>query len=163
MKITLFMVRSSSRKKNLGAQAGFLKSVFKEASLNYSSTELTWKGKVTPSPLSRTYTIKIIYKKGKRPKVSVLEPELVTPEGRKLPHIYAEDDLCLYYPNGKEWNAEKFLATTILPWTSEWLYHYEIWLATGTWNGGGKHPVSKRKSVTLGKRKKRNYSKRQIQ
>ncbi|MGH8092034.1 MAG: hypothetical protein ACREIF_00990 [Chthoniobacterales bacterium] len=29
------------------------------------------------------------------------------------------------------------LADTIVPWTSRWLYFYEIWLATGEWMGGG--------------------------
>jgi hypothetical protein len=28
---------------------------------------------------------------------------------------------------------------TIIPWTSEWLLHYECWLATGKWHGGGIH------------------------
>jgi hypothetical protein len=29
------------------------------------------------------------------------------------------------------------LATTIVPWIAEWLYHYEAWLATGVWSDGG--------------------------
>jgi len=33
-----------------------------------------------------------------------------------------------------------FLADTILPWAAEWLAHYEIWFATGTWYGGGEWP-----------------------
>ncbi|MYD87819.1 MAG: hypothetical protein F4018_15215 [Acidobacteria bacterium] len=28
----------------------------------------------------------------------------------------------------------------IVPWTSEWLACYEIWLATGKWLGGGTTP-----------------------
>ena len=32
------------------------------------------------------------------------------------------------------------LATTIVPWCSEWLFYYELWLATGEWLGGGVHP-----------------------
>lgn len=32
------------------------------------------------------------------------------------------------------------LAKTILPWTAEWLLHYEVWLVTGEWVGGGVHP-----------------------
>ena len=31
------------------------------------------------------------------------------------------------------------IAKTILPWTSEWLVHYQLWLATGEWHGGGIH------------------------
>ena len=29
------------------------------------------------------------------------------------------------------------IADTIVPWTCEWLVHYEIWFATGEWHGGG--------------------------
>jgi hypothetical protein len=29
------------------------------------------------------------------------------------------------------------IADTIVPWTAEWLVHYEIWLVTGEWYGGG--------------------------
>jgi hypothetical protein len=29
------------------------------------------------------------------------------------------------------------LSTTILPWTAEWLMHYELWLISGHWSGGG--------------------------
>jgi hypothetical protein len=32
------------------------------------------------------------------------------------------------------------LGDTILPWTAEWLLHYEIWRATEKWMGGGIHP-----------------------
>jgi hypothetical protein len=31
------------------------------------------------------------------------------------------------------------LAKTIIPWIYDWLFHYEIWLATGDWTGGGIH------------------------
>ena len=33
-----------------------------------------------------------------------------------------------------------WIADTILPWTSLWLYFYELWHATGQWLGGGEHP-----------------------
>lgn len=39
-----------------------------------------------------------------------------------------------------EFNVYKLLADTIIPWTVEWLYFYELWLATGEWLGGGEHP-----------------------
>ena len=32
------------------------------------------------------------------------------------------------------------IADTIVPWTAEWLVHYEIWLVTGEWYGGGDWP-----------------------
>jgi hypothetical protein len=39
-----------------------------------------------------------------------------------------------------EWTVGMSIANTIVPWTSEWLAHYEIWLATGDWQGGGEWP-----------------------
>jgi hypothetical protein len=32
---------------------------------------------------------------------------------------------------------------TIVPWISEWLMYYELWLSTGEWLGGGIHPQKK--------------------
>ena len=32
-----------------------------------------------------------------------------------------------------------FLSKTIIPWVYDWLYHYEIWVGTGEWTGGGVH------------------------
>jgi hypothetical protein len=39
-----------------------------------------------------------------------------------------------------EFNSTCLSAVTIIPWTIEWLFFYETWLATGEWHGGGKHP-----------------------
>jgi hypothetical protein len=33
------------------------------------------------------------------------------------------------------------LAYTVVPWISEWLLYYELWLFTGEWTGGG-HPYA---------------------
>jgi hypothetical protein len=37
------------------------------------------------------------------------------------------------------------IADTIIPWTSEWLFFYELWLASGEWHGGGHDPLSDEK------------------
>jgi hypothetical protein len=35
------------------------------------------------------------------------------------------------------------LADTILPWTSHWLFYYELWLITRHWMGTGHdHPAA---------------------
>lgn len=46
--------------------------------------------------------------------------------------------MCLYL--SPDFTSQMLLADTVIPWAVEWLYHYEIWLATGEWCGGGKHP-----------------------
>jgi hypothetical protein len=55
--------------------------------------------------------------------------------------MYDDERLCLFLPCSGEWDSTKYLAETVLPWTCEWLFHYEVWLATGgMWCGGGSHP-----------------------
>lgn len=106
--------------------------------------EISWQGKLKSSPIGDEYEIKLTYKKNFPPKVYVLEPSpLKLPPGAiKLEHVYdhKKQQLCLYYPKAKEWNEKKTISSTIMAWAIEWLYHYEIWLITGKWQGGGIHP-----------------------
>jgi hypothetical protein len=99
---------------------------------------LVWKGKLQPTPLSQEYTIRLRYRLNKRPEVHVIDPVLKVPEGENLLHVFSGDELCLYFYG--EWQPDMNIAETIIPWVSEWLLHYEIWLATGEWQGGGIHP-----------------------
>lgn len=100
-----------------------------------------WTGAVQPTPLSETYQVQIRYALGTRPKITVLSPTLrKNAKGEKIPHRYHDGSLCLYQPKYGEWTPQLFIADTILPWTSLWLAHYEYWLATGEWHGGGEHP-----------------------
>jgi hypothetical protein len=95
----------------------------------YSREKATWTGGLKPKANSPTYIVSITYRPYKRPKVSVIRPSL-HPDA---PHTYSDRTLCLYYPDDKSWDDQKFLAQTILLWTMEWLYFYELWLATGKW------------------------------
>jgi hypothetical protein len=91
---------------------------------------------IQPSPASQTYTVRLRYRHGRQPRVTVITPQLTRhPDLYALPHVYPGDELCLYYPG--EWRHNMLLATTILPWAAEWLLHYELWLITGSWSGGG--------------------------
>ena len=91
-----------------------------------------------PTEQSCSYTVEVSYKPGTRPAVRVCDPDLkVRPGASALPHVYPGDELCLNYPG--EWDSSMSVGHTILPWASEWLLHYEIWLATGEWTGGGVH------------------------
>jgi len=93
-----------------------------------------------PSSLSCVYRIRLEYSLEINPKVFVEDPALEERDGKRPPHLYQGNSLCLYLPGGNEWDDSMLLAETIIPWTSEWLLHYEIWLATGEWHGGGIHP-----------------------
>ena len=60
-----------------------------------------------------------------------------------IPHVYPGPRPCPYLPGSGEWSLDQFVADTIVPWTSLWLYHYEVWHATGEWLGGGVHPKTR--------------------
>jgi len=84
--------------------------------------------------------VRLRYKLTGSPEVEVLEPLLQKRGSDNPPHLYPGKKLCLYLPRIGEWNKTMMLSQTIIPWTSEWLLNYEVWLATGEWSGGGLHP-----------------------
>jgi hypothetical protein len=97
-----------------------------------------WIVALQPTPLSVTYRVRIEYVLGDRPHVTVIDPQLERPRGEPLPHVFPHDELCLYF---REFDGRTdLIAKTIVPWASEWLYFYEVWLTTGEWHGGGVHP-----------------------
>jgi hypothetical protein len=67
-----------------------------------------------------------------------------------LPHIYWYDRaplwpaLCLWDPDEMHWDPEMTIATTIIPWTSEWLLFFEYWQISGEFLGPGRHPPRRR-------------------
>lgn len=121
---------------NPGLQLAAIQHHFPHAAGRIRRGELECTLTLQPSPASRTYTVRLTHHYGQHPEVHVLEPDLTLHDGaRQLPHVYPGDQLCLYY--GGEWDESRLLARTVLPWTSEWLLHYELWRVTGTWHGGG--------------------------
>jgi hypothetical protein len=105
---------------------------------------LTWRCTVSPTPLSRTYRLRIEYHRGLTPKVFVEDPDLSElAEGRRLPHVYEQRpaQLCLYLPGSGEWHHGLLISRTIIPWATLWLFYFEEWLASGEWKGGGMHPA----------------------
>lgn len=130
-----------------------LRSYFPDALFSPPSVHhLTFTHWVQPTALSIRYQIQLVHNWGESPKVYVLDPKPLPlhPGRTSLPHVYshAEQRLCLYNPVEHEWSANMFHVRTTLPWTVEWLMHYEIWVGTGTWNGGGTtHSSSKFESA----------------
>ena len=102
-------------------------------------------GDLRPTARSIEYRVRIEYEMNSSPNVWVVSPKLEPRElGGSLKHVYPGNRLCLYLPNTGEWTRGKSLAHTIIPWTTEWLFHYEVWHATGVWCGGGVEPRSSR-------------------
>lgn len=79
-----------------------------------------------PTSLSPTYRVRIDYKPEKSPKVYVVAPTLVG----NPPHVYKGGHLCLYW---HEYDNSMGFGETIVPWTAEWLYFYELWQVRGEW------------------------------
>lgn len=130
---------------NMALQAGKIKSLFPASAPSFNQNSLIWKYTLVPSPLSCSYEIKLSYVIGKHPNVYVVSPTLALYPGEtKLKHVYdtKKQWLCIYYRKSREWNCSMHIADTVIPWTCEWLLHYECWLATGVWHGGGIHNVS---------------------
>ncbi len=104
---------------------------------------LVWRCDLSPTPLSRAYSVRIEYGRGWSPDVFVEKPDLpILAEGRKIPHVYSEEPvrLCLYLPGSGQWRPWMLLDQTIVPWAVLWLYFFEEWLRSGEWRGGGEHP-----------------------
>lgn len=102
----------------------------------------TWTGEIQPTAMSAKHTVRIVYQWSQAPRVTVLTPPLRDRgDGQRIPHLYSGGFLCLHKPHYREWTPTLCVADTIVPWTSLWLYYYEVWLITGNWFGGGEHPL----------------------
>ena len=120
-----------------------------------------WEGPVRP--ISKTYRIRIVFFRRRffdgwsleNPYVSVcvVDPLIgaeAIREERLLPHIYWNEqrpeypNLCLYDPKEMSWTPEQLVATTVIPWASQWLFFYEYWQITGEFRGPGRHPERRR-------------------
>jgi len=113
---------------------------YPDSECDISNNKLLWKGNLCPNPLSRIYQVKIEYTIHKRPQVIVygdciFNTELMPPHVFKIDRVKKEINICVHLP--AEFNSHILIVKTIIPWTIEWLYFYEMWLATGEWCGGG--------------------------
>ncbi|HAO09295.1 MAG TPA: hypothetical protein DCQ50_20480 [Chryseobacterium sp.] len=106
---------------------------------SHSSIKIS--GTLQPTSRSATYSFVLKYNMIESPKIRIITPVLQkNGKGEDIPHIYPGDNLCLYHPRYNEFNRTDFLCDTIIPWTSLWLYYYEVWHLTDEWLGGGEHP-----------------------
>lgn len=119
----------------LPQQALALRSVYAGSTLRLGASNLVWRGRLQPSALSEQYLIEVSLEVGKNPAVNVIEPELRPDENGLLPHIWEDGSLCLN--TAGQWTSKMLLVDTIVPWSSEWLFHYEVWKGTGIWLGDG--------------------------
>jgi hypothetical protein len=78
------------------------------------------------------YKVKIEYVAGHEPKTTILYP-IITPS-REI-HMYDDHSICLHYSPDMVWNEKVQVYKYTLPWISEWILFYEIYLITGKWEG----------------------------
>lgn len=134
-----------------------LKMAYKDSFCEIEGNSLLWIGEIQPTPISRTYTVIVKFCMWETPQIWIMGDSLKNLDSPDFPHKYDIDTekkmvrVCLY--RYREFNTYKFLSQTIIPWTIEWLYFYEIWLATGEWCGGGEHPNSNGSKEALEKEK----------
>jgi len=134
---------SAFRNKNItqSQQVWLMRSKFPQlVALVVRNKRVVWTGPWSVNPLGQVYQLQIVYVQFRRPKVSILSPKLALANGEsRLPHTYdGQSDICCHLP--LEWRPHMYIADTIMPWISQWLYFYEIWSLTGKWLGKGVHP-----------------------
>lgn len=105
---------------------------------------LVWQATLRPSSISDVYQVSIDAKPQKFPMVWVSGGAIDRCKDLSLvPHKFNyEDDssrvqVCLQY---QDWSSDQLFTETVMPWCCEWIVHFEIWLATDKWHGGGIHP-----------------------
>lgn len=94
-----------------------------------------------PTESSIEYRVKFVAKQNSKiVNVFVINPKIDLEEnGKKVPHLYSDGSLCLFYPDYNEWHYTDSWLETLVPWTALWLFYYELWQETGQWLGGGVH------------------------
>jgi len=133
-------MRYRNRPCSLARQLLALRLHFPAVDAHIAKSCLSWEMVLQPTVLGEKYRVQGTLKIGKAPTVHVLSPALQIRDGKRPEHLYGDGSLCLYMPGWGEWNDRMLLVETIVPWTCDWLAHYEVWLTTGTWFGGGRHP-----------------------
>lgn len=120
---------------SLAQQAFALRSVYPDSTVRLGPSSLLWRGRLKPSGLSEQYLTEVSLQMGQQPIVNIIEPVLTPDDQGRLPHIWEDGSLCL--KTAGQWTTNMLLVDTTVPWSSEWLFHYEMWKGTGVWFGDG--------------------------
>lgn len=133
--------KNLNRDKTIVQQVNAIKVKYSPWTVNFDAFQLKAVGTLQPTARSEKYTVEIKFHLLKPIQVRIINPILVVNEaGEKIPHMYSQETLCLYMPKYSEFTRKNYISNTIIPWTSLWLYYYELWHVTGKWLGGGEHP-----------------------
>jgi hypothetical protein len=134
--------RINVQDKSIALQVLAMRSKHPQFTTSSTYQSMKVKGFLQPTSRSLSYHFILKYNLVESPKIKIVSPELQkNSKGEDAPHLYPGKNLCLYHPKYREFSRSDFLFDTIIPWTSLWLYYYEVWLLTDEWLGGGEHPV----------------------
>lgn len=126
------------------------KKYFQFIKKDIEGTDLKMELELQHSSKSKKFVVELEYiEANKIPKIFIDAEQFPEDKLEEIPHKYGIKnrkgkkyvEVCLYYK--KEWNRTMNISDTIIPWLIEWLYFYDMWLITGKWCGGGKHPTKK--------------------
>jgi hypothetical protein len=134
------MAPRAAHRASVSQQAFALARRFPDSRLRRDSRTLVWRGRMQPSPTSRSYLVEMKYRLGATPRVRVVS-RLRTRTGESLPHVWNHSYRVLCLHERDDWNPRMLIADTTVPWAAEWLFFYELWLVTGEWDGGGHWPA----------------------
>ena len=100
----------------------------------------------TLQPLSyiEPYNVQLVFTGKNSPKVFIKSPEI--PVNFEI-HMYAQGNLCLYYPPDFKWTESSSAATSIIPWINDWIIYYELYKISGVWEGPAAPHLPDRNSV----------------
>jgi hypothetical protein len=139
------MKRPSPKPTPLAAQLLRLMHRFPDGTGQIVRSQLSWDQSIQPHILAHNYLCRLEFKLETYPKVYCLTPALsVLAEGRTLPHVYTRTEpicMCLFMRNRECWNDSMVLADVVIPLAFYWLAHFEEWLYSGVWRGGGTHAI----------------------
>ena len=100
---------------------------------------LSFNVSIKPLETSESYLIHVEYIINLNPRAYLISPPLKQYNGKNPHHIFETNEngqtqLCFYNTKFGEWNKSMYLADTIVPWLTSWLFAYEIWQITGQWH-----------------------------
>jgi hypothetical protein len=132
-----------TKDKSIAEQISSMRCKYPHFTTNFTShSGMKVSGILQPTSRSAAYHFLLKYNLTNAPKTKIVSPAIQKNEkGEDAPHLYPGENLCLYHPHHLEFSRTDFLCDTIIPWTSLWLYYYEVWHLTGDWLGGGEHPT----------------------
>ncbi len=133
------MAGAANNRASVSQQAFALARRFPDSKVRRDGRALVWRGRMQPSPISRSYLVEMKYRLGTTPRVRVVS-RLRTRIGESLPHVWNHSYRVLCLHERDDWNPGMLIANTTVPWAAEWLFFYELWLVTGDWDGGGHWP-----------------------